>query len=109
MYAKSSIKTDNCFDSKLGKPLVEKLINALDDGVVFGAFVNDDKVSFVCAVSESWIKDGIKAGDLVKEAAKLTNGGGGGRPQFAQAGGKDISKVDEVISVINQKLLIKSS
>lgn len=97
------------FDSKLGKPLVEKLINALDDGVVFGAFVNDDKVSFVCAVSESWIKDGIKAGDLVKEAAKLTNGGGGGRPQFAQAGGKDISKVDEVISVINQKLLIKSS
>lgn len=97
------------FDSKLGKPLVEKLINALDDGVVFGAFVNDDKVSFVCAVSESWIKDGIKAGDLVKEAAKLTNGGGGGRPQFAQAGGKDISKVDKVISVINQKLLIKSS
>ena len=39
----------------------------------------------------------VKAGELVKEVAKITGGGGGGRPDLAQAGGKDASKVDEAL------------
>jgi len=60
--------------------------------------VQGDKVSFVAAVSEDLIKKGLKAGDWVKEAAKITGGGGGGRPNLAQAGGKDASKVDDALS-----------
>ncbi|MGN6626664.1 MAG: DHHA1 domain-containing protein, partial [Tepidisphaeraceae bacterium] len=62
------------------------------------ASVQGDKVSFVAAVSEDLIKKGLKAGDWVKEAAKITGGGGGGRPNLAQAGGKDASKVDDALS-----------
>lgn len=37
----------------------------------------------------------VKAGDWIKEVAPIVGGGGGGRPDFAQAGGKDVSKIDE--------------
>ncbi len=56
------------------------------------------KVSFVAMVSDQLIADGLRAGDWVKEAAKVAGGGGGGRPQMAQAGGKDPSKISEALS-----------
>jgi alanyl-tRNA synthetase len=55
------------------------------------------KVSFVAAVSDDLIARGLKAGDWVREAAKVAGGGGGGRPQMAQAGGKDPSKLAEAL------------
>ncbi len=59
--------------------------------------VNDDKVSFVAAVSDDLIKLGLKAGDWVREAAKVAGGGGGGRPEMAQAGGKNPAKLAEAL------------
>ncbi|MCS7034092.1 MAG: alanine--tRNA ligase [Phycisphaerae bacterium] len=56
------------------------------------------KVSFVAAVTDDLITKGLKAGDWVREAAKATGGGGGGRPQMAQAGGKDPSKLPAALS-----------
>jgi alanyl-tRNA synthetase len=61
--------------------------------------VADDKVSFVAAVSDDVIKTGLKAGDWIREAAKVAGGGGGGRPQHAQAGGKDPAKLGEALEV----------
>ncbi len=55
------------------------------------------KVSFVAAVSDDLIAKGLKAGDWVREAAKVAGGGGGGRPQMAQAGGKDPAKLAEAL------------
>jgi alanyl-tRNA synthetase len=55
------------------------------------------KVSFVAAVSDDLIAKGLKAGDWVREAAKVAGGGGGGRPQMAQAGGKDASKLADAL------------
>ncbi len=57
------------------------------------ASVQDGKVSFVSAVSDDLIAKGLKAGDWIRETAKIAGGGGGGRPQMAQAGGKDPSKL----------------
>ncbi len=57
----------------------------------------DGKVNFVAAVSDDLIAKGLKAGDWVREAAKITGGGGGGRPQMAQAGGKDPAKLGEAL------------
>ncbi len=53
----------------------------------------DGRVSFIAAVSDDLIAKGLKAGDWIRETAKIAGGGGGGRPQMAQAGGKDPSKL----------------
>ncbi|AHV96502.1 alanine--tRNA ligase [Paenibacillus sabinae] len=60
--------------------------------IVLGASM-DDKVNFVVAVPQALVKQGYHAGKLVKEVAALCGGGGGGRPDMAQAGGKDASKL----------------
>jgi alanyl-tRNA synthetase len=57
------------------------------------------KVSFVAAVSDDLIAKGLRAGDWIRETAKIAGGGGGGRPQMAQAGGKDPSKLHEALDV----------
>lgn len=46
------------------------------------------------------LQKGVKAGDLVREVAKLAGGGGGGRPDSAMAGAKDLSKLDEALSKV---------
>ena len=50
------------------------------------------------------LTDRIKAGQLVKELAPIVGGGGGGRPDFAEAGGKDASKVDELLAAAREKV-----
>lgn len=72
--------------------------------VVFLASVMNDKVIFVAGADKLAVADGIKCGDLVREAAQLCDGKGGGRPDLAQSGGKDVSKVDEAINFIKNKL-----
>jgi alanyl-tRNA synthetase len=62
----------------------------------------DGKVSFVAAVSDDLIAKGLKAGDWIREAAKATGGGGGGRPQMAQAGGKDPAKLPDALKVARE-------
>ena len=48
-------------------------------------------------------KAGIKAGDLVRGAAKVLGGGGGGKPDFAQGGGVDASKIDEALEALKHE------
>lgn len=59
----------------------------------------EGKVSLLAAVSKDLVKQGIKAGDCVREAAKAVGGGGGGRPDLAEAGGKDPAKIAEALEV----------
>ena len=61
------------------------------------ASAQDGKVNFVAAVSDDLIARGLKAGDWIRETAKVTGGGGGGRPQLAQAGGKDPGKLADAL------------
>ena len=58
----------------------------------------DGKVALLAAVTPDLVKKGVKAGDCVKEAIKLVGGGGGGRPDLAEAGGKDPSQIDAALS-----------
>ena len=64
--------------------------------VLLGADL-DGKASLLAAVSKPLTKQGVKAGDCVKAAAKLVQGGGGGRPDLAEAGGKDPSKLADAL------------
>ena len=66
-------------------------------GIVLLGAVQGDKVSFVCKVDKELTKQGYHAGKIVKVAAVATGGGGGGRPDMAQAGGKDPQKLEEAL------------
>ena len=83
-------------DSNLLKDMACALRNDRNLEVVFFASVSEDKVTFVCATKT------IDASLLVKEAAKLCQGGGGGKKDLAQAGGKDITKVALAIEKVKE-------
>ena len=71
-----------------------------DNAVGVIGSVNGDKANIVAVCGKQAIACGVKAGDLVREVAKLAGGGGGGRPDSAMAGAKDISKLDEALSEV---------
>ncbi|MBU2595974.1 MAG: alanine--tRNA ligase, partial [Planctomycetes bacterium] len=66
--------------------------------VVFGMAEGSDKVTLIAGVSDDLVEKGLKAGDLIKEIAPIVGGAGGGRPQMAQAGGKDPAKLDDALA-----------
>ncbi len=68
---------------------------------------SDDKVALMAAVPEAMIGKGLKAGDWVKEAAQVVGGGGGGRPDSAQAGGKDPAKIPQALETAKSFALDK--
>ena len=67
------------------------------DAAMLLAAVSDGKVALLASVPEAMIKQGFKAGDWIKHVAPIVGGGGGGRPDLAQAGGKDPSKLPEAL------------
>ncbi len=79
---------------------------AVSAAVVFGMAEGSDKVTLLAAVTDDLVKKGLSAGDLVKEIAPIVAGAGGGRPQMAQAGGKDPAKLDDALARATE--LIKS-
>ena len=87
----------------------DDLKNKGDNVVALIAGVNGDKANLVAVCGKNAIAKGVKAGDLVREIAKLAGGGGGGRPDSAMAGAKDISKLDGALAAVEQtvKSLIK--
>ncbi len=76
--------------------LSDSLRDRLKRGVVVLAAENDGKVQLLVSVTKD-LTDRVKAGQLVKALAPIVGGGGGGRPDFAEAGGKDASKIDDLL------------
>jgi alanyl-tRNA synthetase len=62
--------------------------------------VSNGKPLIVAVVTKDLIARGLKAGDIVREVAKVVGGGGGGRPDMAQAGGKDPEKLPEALAIV---------
>jgi alanyl-tRNA synthetase len=79
------------------RALSDSLRDRLGSGVVVIASENDGKVALVASVTKD-LTGRIQAGRIVKELAPIVGGGGGGRPDFAEAGGKDPSKIDELLT-----------
>ena len=71
------------------RDIADMAVGKLECGVVVLAAVNDGKVSLVVKANKPAVAKGIHAGKIIKEAAKVVGGGGGGRPDMAQAGGKN--------------------
>ena len=83
------------------KQVSDSLRAQIGSGVgVLGTVINN-KVSLVCVVTDDLIqKRALKAGDIVRKVAEITEGSGGGRPHMALAGGKNISKLDQALASV---------
>ncbi len=77
---------------------IDKVRSKVARSAVIVATEVDGKVALTAAVSKDLIKQGLNASDCVKAAAKLVGGGGGGRPDMAEAGGKNPEKIDEALA-----------
>ncbi len=80
------------------KQLVDNIAVKTPHGLVFVASVSNDKVMFLAKS----LSNKYHCGELVKHAAQICGGNGGGRPDYAQAGGKDVTKVDEALQAIRR-------
>ena len=76
------------------------------DGVVVFALVSDGKLNFVAAAGSEAVKAGAHAGNILKQISAICGGKGGGRPDSAMSGGKDIDKISEALAEV-EKILSK--
>ncbi|RBW70449.1 alanine--tRNA ligase [Bacillus taeanensis] len=90
-------KKVNASDMNNLRAIVDDLKNSLDSGIVILGSAQNDKVNLVAGVTKDLIESGYHAGKLIKEVASRCGGGGGGRPDMAQAGGKDPAKLEEAL------------
>ena len=87
---------------------VDMLKKKAKTAVIVLGFDDDGKATILAGVTDDLIAKGLKAGGIVKEIAPIVDGGGGGRPQMAQAGGKNPKKIGDALAkageIIKQKL-----
>lgn len=79
---------------------VDELKQKLKSGIIVVGTVKNNKVNLVAGVTKDLVAKGYKAGQIVKEVAQICGGGGGGRPDMAQAGGKQPEKLSEAIKEV---------
>ncbi|WKA46594.1 alanine--tRNA ligase [Geobacillus zalihae] len=82
------------------RAMADDLKQKLGTAVIVLASAQGGKVQLIAAVTDDLVKKGFHAGKLVKEVASRCGGGGGGRPDLAQAGGKDAQKVAEALNYV---------
>lgn len=88
----------NISDAEALRQMADNLRDKLGSGVVVLGSENDGRVNFVATVSKDLVKRGIHAGNLLREVARVAAGGGGGRADMAQAGGKDPAKLEQALA-----------
>lgn len=97
----------NVKDMNQLRNMVDDLKQKLDSAVILLAAENNGKVQLAAGVSKDLVEKGLHAGKLIKKAAEVCGGGGGGRPDMAQAGGTNPQKIDEALLAVKQ--IIKES
>jgi alanyl-tRNA synthetase len=85
-------------DAKALLELVDRLKGKLDGAVIVLASAVGERVALVVSVAPELVERGVKAGAIVKTAAAVVGGGGGGRDTLAQAGGRDVAKLEEALA-----------
>jgi alanyl-tRNA synthetase len=80
----------------------DSLRERIKSGIIVFVTVSEDKPSFLAVVTQDLVATGFNAGNIVREVAKVTGGGGGGKPTMAQAGGRDKTKIDEALQLVKK-------
>ena len=78
---------------------VDRLKQKAGSAVVVVGWADDGKVGLLAAVTDDLVQKGLHAGKLIGQIAKVVGGGGGGKPNMAQAGGKDPAKLAEALQL----------
>lgn len=78
----------------------DNLKQKMDCAVIVLASATDEKVNIISMATAEAVKRGAHAGNIIREVAKTCGGGGGGKPDSAQAGGKDASKIQEALALV---------
>ena len=86
------------------RDMADFIIGKIEGGVLVLAAVNDGKVSLVVKADKKAVASGVHAGKIVKEISKLVGGGGGGRPDMAQAGGKNPDSIPQMFDAAKKIL-----
>ena len=84
--------------------LGDELKNKLGEGLIFLASAKDGKVNLVAMATDGAVKAGVHAGNLIKAVAPIVGGGGGGRPNMAQAGGKLPDKIGQAVEAVKDEV-----
>ena len=84
--------------------LGDELKNKLGEGLIFLASAKDGKVNLVAMATDGAVKAGVHAGNLIKTVAPIVGGGGGGRPNMAQAGGKLPDKIGQAVEAVKDEV-----
>ncbi|MBP2256594.1 alanine--tRNA ligase [Virgibacillus alimentarius] len=84
------------------RKMVDDLKQKMGSGVILLAAENNQKVQLASGISKDLIDRGFHAGKLIKHAAQVCGGGGGGRPDMAQAGGKNPQKINEALNAVKE-------
>ncbi len=92
------------FPTNLVKLGSEILSSKLGESIVVLASVDEDKITYIVKVSDSFIKKGINAGQIVNTLAQATGGKGGGRPNFAQGAGKDKTNLRTALADLEKQI-----
>ena len=100
-FGKVLVEKVSGLDINVLKDIIDKISNDLEKGVIFFANIIDQSKIIYIAKNKN---TNANCGFLVKEAAIKSGGNGGGRADFAQSGGKDVNKVDEVLDFIREQL-----
>lgn len=87
-------------DNSALRNLNDQLKDKIDSAIIVLASKGANKVIFVASVTEDLIDKGFKAGDIIGQVAKIAGGGGGGRPDMAQAGGSKPAKTAEALTEV---------
>ncbi|HEX3561409.1 MAG TPA: DHHA1 domain-containing protein, partial [Solirubrobacterales bacterium] len=87
--------------------LADRIKSRAGDAAVVLGGVEDDKVALVATFSDAVVERGLSAAEVIREVAGIVGGGGGGRENVAQAGGKDASKLDEALAAARHAIEAK--
>ena len=91
------------------RKVVDLLMKAAGEAAIILGTSQDGRVTIITAISPTLVKRGLHAGNISKDVAKIVGGGGGGRPDMAQAGGQYVAKLDEAIRFAAELLAKKLS
>ena len=91
------VQAVNVDDIDALRSLGDKMRDKVGGVVVLANIASEDKINILAMATKDATKAGIHCGNIVKEVAKITGGNGGGRPDMAQAGGRDVNKLHEAL------------
>jgi alanyl-tRNA synthetase len=98
-YISAKISSDN---QQVMREMADLLRDKLKRGIVVLGTVSADRPMFVATASSDLVAEGYDAGNIVRQVSEITGGGGGGKANFAHAGGRDKNKLDEALDAVGK-------